>query len=393
MVKFSNKLGKIDSYVSADIDGIVKNLKAQGKEVFDFGVGSPPESPPLFIQSSMIKAITENRDAGYPDYIGSKKFRETVAQWFERRFNIQLDSESEVTISLGSKEATVHFAHSLVENSEDIVLIPTPSYPSYESGTIFANGCCYYFPLTKKNNFLPNLSDIPAEIRKKVKLIWINYPNNPTTVIASNAFYKELIEFANKNEIVIASDECYSEIYFSKEKPKSILEFSKDKENIIVFNSLSKRSNMPNYRIGFAVGDKRLISCLRKIKARIDSGHADFIQEAAIIALKDEEHVERKRQEYRKKRDIIVEAFVNSGLKKCEPEATFYIWQEIPQEYSSVEFAKLLLEQTGIVSIPGGYLSKPINRANIGDRYIRIALVPSFEECKKSAERIRNLKF
>jgi len=183
-----------------------------------------------------------------------------------------------------------------------------------------------------------------------------------------------------------------SEIYFNeKEKPKSLLEFSK--KNIIVFNSLSKRSNMPNYRIGLAAGDKKLVEALRKIKTRIDSGQADFIQEAAIAALSDEKHVEEIRREYKKRRDIIVQAFVEVGLKKCEPKATFYIWQEIPQDYDSIEFAKLLLEKASIVTLPGAFVCKNINGVNAGDKFIRLALIPDTKECEEAAEKIKKLQF
>jgi LL-diaminopimelate aminotransferase len=247
-------------------------------------------------------------------------------------------------------------------------------------------------PLTEKNGFLPDLDAIPKDVLVKAKLMWINYPNSPSGRIAPPEFFKRVVEFGQKHEIIIASDEAYTEIYF-KEKPHSILEFGR--EGVVVFQSMSKRSAMTCYRVGFVAGDKQIIELFKKVKMNIDSGTATFIQDAAIAALSDERHVDEMRAEYTVKRDIMVKAFRAAGLPDCAPEATIYIWQKCPKGVSSVEFAKsLLAPEIAMVTTPGAWLGdKMPDGTNPGEGYVRLALVPTIEETKKAAERIRRMKF
>ena len=236
-----------------------------------------------------------------------------------------------------------------------------------------------------------DLSGIPREIVKKSKILWINYPNNPSGAIAPKEFFKEAIDFGHDNNIIVASDECYTEIYF-EEKPHSILEFSK--EGVVAFQSLSKRSTMTGYRIGWVAGDENIIAGFKKLKTNIDSGTPTFIQDAAIAALKDEKHVEKMRKEYRQKRDILVEALTSIDLEDCTPDATLYIWQKVPDKMNSVDFAKKLLQkEIAVVVTPGAWLSTKFDGLNPGNDYVRFALVSTIEETRTAAERIkRHLK-
>lgn len=253
-------------------------------------------------------------------------------------------------------------------------------------------GVPYYVPLVAENGFLPDVGSIPDDIADRAKIIWVNYPNSPTGKVATDAFYGELIDFAQRHGIVIASDEAYTEIYF-EEKPRSLLEFAR--EGIISFFSLSKRSAMTGWRVGWVAGDREVVGAFRKTKTNIDSGTPTFIQDAAAEALGDERHVQEMRSEYREKRDIIVKALVDAGLTECMPEATIYIWQKVPEGMTSVEFAKRLLQkEVAIVVTPGEWLSQVTAEGlNPGQGYVRFALVPSIEQTKLAAERLSALRF
>jgi len=384
----SNRVKSIGSYAFADVDNEVAKLKKLGITPIDFGVGDPKAPTPGIIRNYCKRAVDKRKDSGYPSYIGSKEYRETIAKWTKQRFNVELDPEKEITSTVGAKEGVFNF-HEGIINPGDGVIMPNPGYPPYERGTLFAEGIPHHYPLLKENNFLPDLNKIPDEIKKKAKLMWINYPNNPTGALIPKEKLKEIIDFGKDNNIIIGSDECYSELYFDK-KPISILELTK--ENVFVVQSLSKRSAMTTYRVGWIAGDQRIIDIFKKVKTNIDSGTATFIQDAATAALLDEKHVEDFREEYKKKRDIIVRALTSIGLEDCTPQSTIYIWQKTPDGMSSIDFAKKLLEKDiAIVTTPGAWISKEVNKINPGEGYVRFALVPTIADCKKAAERIRRI--
>jgi len=390
-IRTSDRLDRLDAYPFAEVDKLVAALKAEGIEPIDFGVGDPTVPTPELIREACKKALEARASSGYPSYIGDPGFRRTVAAWFENRFSVKLDPETEVTSTIGSKEAVFHFAEAFV-NPGDYVIIPTPGYPPYMTGTIFAEGVPYFVPLLAENDFFPDLSAIPSDAANKTRIIWVNYPNSPTGKLATETFYRELIEFAQKYGIIIASDEAYSEMYFEDE-PRSLLEFGMD--GIIVFNSLSKRSAMTCWRVGWAAGDPRVVAAFRKTKTNIDSGTATFIQDAAAEALRDERHVAEMRADYKKKRNIMVNALVQAGLPECMPEATIYIWQRVPEGMTSVSFAKMLLQkETAIVTTPGEWISESTaSGLNPGRDYVRIAIVPSMEQTRLAADRLSALKF
>ena len=282
-IKISNRLNSISSYAFADVDNEAAKLKKLGIVPIDFGVGDPKEPAPEIVRSAVKKAVDERKSSGYPSYIGAEEYRQEISKWCKKRFGVNLDYGSEITSTIGAKEAVFNFPEAFI-NPGDYAIMSNPGYPPYERGTLFAEGKPYFVPLLKENNFLMDLSSIPKDIIKKSKILWINYPNNPTGAVATEKFFKQAIDFGHDNNIIVASDECYTEIYFD-EKPHSILEYSK--EGVVSFQSLSKRSAMTCYRIGWVAGDENIISAFKKLKTNIDSGTAAFIQDAAIAALKD----------------------------------------------------------------------------------------------------------
>tara|TARA_Y100000310_G_scaffold128407_1_gene127603 strand:+ start:16118 stop:17293 length:1176 start_codon:yes stop_codon:yes gene_type:complete len=384
-ISTSDRLNSIGGYAFAEADKKVAELKKLGITPIDFGVGDPTTPTPDIIREAAKKAVDERKSSGYPNYVGTDEYRQEISKWSKKRFGINLDSEKEIASTMGSKEAVFNFPKTFI-NPGDFAIMPSPGYPPYERGTLFAEGKGHFVPLLKENNFLMDLQSIPKDVVKKAKILWINYPNNPTGALATEEFFKEAIDFGHDNDIIVASDECYTELYYD-EKPHSILESSK--EGVVSIQSLSKRSAMTGYRIGWVAGDENVISAFKKLKINIDSGTPTFIQDAAVAALRDETHVEKMRAEYKLKRDILINAFVLSGLENCSPAAAIYLWQNTGK-MNSVDFANKLLEKDiSIVVTPGSWISTEVNGVNPGENYVRMALVPTLEETKEAAKRIK----
>jgi len=388
MPSLSKRISNLAGYPFAELEKIITKLKSDGITPIDFGVGDPVDPTPRFIREVVKKSIDEHACSGYPSYVGSEKFREAIATWFTGRFDVDLNPETEIASSIGSKESIFNFPLAYIDTG-DIVLVPTPGYPPYARGTSFAGGESYFLPLLPANDFLIDFTKIPIEVAKRAKILWVNYPNSPTGAIAPDDFFERTIDFCKKYDIIIASDLAYSEIYFN-EKPKSFLSFTR--ENIIEFHSLSKRSRMTGYRVGFVVGDTKIIDAFKKVKTNIDSGTPSFLQDAAIAALADEVHVKNSIMEYREKRDTLIEAFMSIGLERPNSAATFYIWQRVPTGMSSEEFAhKLLVPEIAVVGTPGSWISDTTaDGINPGEGFIRFALVPTVDEVKIAAEKIKN---
>jgi LL-diaminopimelate aminotransferase len=384
-------------YAFAEVDKLVDNLKDQGITPIDFGVGDPVDPTPEFIRESLKSATDTYAASGYPSNAGMPRYRQAIAEWYKTRFKVELDPETEICSNIGSKEGIFNFPLGYID-PEDYVLVPSPGYPPYKQGTRFAQGKPYFYPLLEENDFFPDFEAIPKEIIEKAKILWLCYPNSPTGKLATKEFYQKAYEFCQANNIIMACDDCYSEIYFANNHPEPpISALSIGKKGVVVFNSLSKRSCMTGYRVGFVVGDPELITTYKKLKSNIDSGTATFVQEAAITALQDETHVQQACQNYQTKLEILSEALQSIGLTPAKPEGSFYMWQRVPENYDSVSFAKKLLDPAvGIVVTPGQWLSDECHyknkKINPGQNYIRFALVPSIEECKQAAEKIKQLK-
>jgi LL-diaminopimelate aminotransferase len=386
----SRRLRSIGEYAFAEVDRLVRELAERGVEPIDFGVGDPTVPTPEVVRTACREAIEERSRAGYPSYTGAPEYREACAGWMRRRFRVELDPATQVSSTAGSKEAVFHLHEGLVDPG-DVVLGPNPGYPPYERGTLFAEGRHVPYPLLPANGFLPDLSAIPDDVAARAKVLWICYPNSPTGAVAPLSFLEEAARWCRQRDVVLASDEAYSEIYYTGEPPHSALECGA--EGVIAIFSLSKRSAMTCYRVGWVAGDERLVGIFRKVKTNIDSGTPTFVQDAAVAALADEEHPRRFREEYRAKRDLLVRAFRDKGLPDCTPDAALYLWQRVPEGMSSVEFARrLLAPEVAVIVTPGTWLSSEARGVNPGEGYVRLAMVPSIEDCRRAAERIGALE-
>lgn len=386
MVEYSERIKSLPPYLFAQIDKKKREKLSQGVDIIDLGVGDPDIPTPEPIVKAMQKAVEKPEHYRYPSYEGMLSFRSAVADFYKRRFGVYLDPHKEVIALIGSKEGIAHFPLAFI-NPGDVVLCPDPAYPVYKIGTIFAGGMPYTLPLKEENHFLPDFKNVPEEVLRKAKLIWVNYPNNPTSAVATESFYRELIQWAKEHNIIVASDLAYSEIYFGKEKPTSILQIEGAKDVAIEFHSLSKTYNMTGWRIGMAVGNEKLIAGLGKVKTNVDSGQFQAIQEAAITALNlPESEVQKIRDIYKQRREVMVKALESIGLEVYNSSATFYLWVKVPKGFTSAEFVSVLLDQCSIVCTPGNGFG------DYGEGYFRISLTLPTERLLQAVERINKLK-
>lgn len=374
------------TYAFAEVDMAKDRAEDEGFKVIDFGVGDPKD--PLYegAVEGLQRGAREHSTDGYPSYIGLRSYRVAAADWLATRFGVRADPESQVTATAGSKEAIFHFPFSVLDPG-DAVLMPSIGYPPYKSGTIFAGCRPTFYRLAEERGFVPDVAEIEESVRRngRTKLVWINFPNNPTTAVANERFFEEIIEVARKHQVVVASDEAYTEMY-EREKPRSILEFTDDWSNIIVFQSLSKRSNATGLRVGFAVGGKEIVERYRGFRTQVDSGVPNAIQEAATAALADEDHVAKMRESYNAKRAVMAGALRRMGMRFWAS-STFYIWLKVGSDSTGFSKRMLTLDKSGRRGInvtPGWMLA--LSDGAVGDSYVRLALVPSLEETKEAAE-------
>lgn len=386
-IEMADRINQIPPYLFAEIDKKKDEIKKSGVDLIDLGIGDPDLPTPKPIIERLKRASEDPRNHRYPSYEGMIEFREAVAKWYERRFGVKFDPQREVLALIGSKEGIAHIPLSFV-NPGDYVLVPSPGYPVYRVSTLFAGGIPYFLNLRKENRFLPDLSEIPQEVAKRAKILFINYPNNPTSAVAEKRFFDEVVSFALHYGIIVCHDAAYSELAFDGYRPPSFFEVEGSKEVGIEFHSLSKTFNMTGWRIGFAVGRSEIISGLGRVKTNIDSGLFQAIQEAGIEALNNFEtplsdiiHI------YEGRRDIMVNGLREIGLELEKPKATFYLWICVPPNYTSAQFAKLLIEQAGIVSTPGNGFGKG------GEGYIRMALTVDESRLKEAIERLKKIRF
>jgi LL-diaminopimelate aminotransferase len=385
MFKFSEKIKALPPYLFLEIDKAKRKARQEGRDIIDLGVGDPDMPTPRHIIEALYQAAQDPACHRYALDQGMPALRSAIAGWYKRRFNVHLDPHNEILPLIGSKEGIAHFPIAFL-NTGDYSLVPDPCYPPYKGGTILAGGKPYLMPLLEINAFLPDLEIIPAHICKKAKLIFINYPNNPTSAIAEKDFYRRVVEFARKNKITVISDLAYSEIAYDGYKPPSLLEIEGAKDVTIEFHSLSKTYNMTGWRIGWACGNARLISVLAKVKSNIDSGIFSAIQLAGIVALEGhQQHIKNMCRIYQERRDVLI-----SGLNSLEwqvesPKATFYVWLKIPKKMNSLGFSKLLLNKADIVVTPG------VGFGKYGEGYIRMALTVSKERIREALARLKKL--
>jgi LL-diaminopimelate aminotransferase len=386
-IQTAERIEQIPPYLFAEIDRKKEEMRRKGIDLIDLGIGDPDLPTPKLIIDRLKIAAEDPRNHRYPSYEGMLEFRAAVAQWYRKRFGVSLDPQTEVLSLIGSKEGIAHIPLAFV-NPGDYVLVPTPGYPVYRVSTLFAGGSPYFVPLRKENGFLPNLKEIPREIATKAKLLFINYPNNPTSAIAEKSFFEEVVDFARQHQIIVCHDAAYSEIAFDGNRPISFMEVDGARDVGIEFHSLSKTFNMTGWRIGFAAGRSEIISGLGRVKTNIDSGLFQAIQEAGTEALNRLEtpHPETIKI-YERRRDIMVEGLREVGLQVDLPKATFYLWFEVPKGYTSAQFTTLLIEKGGIVATPGNGFGDG------GEGYIRMTLTVNETKLKEAIQRLKRIRF
>ncbi len=382
----AERLKKLPPYLFKEIDRKKEEVKARGADIIDLGVGDPDLPTPQHIIEALKKAVDNPAHHRYPSYSGMMEFRRTVAQWYEKRFGVQLDPLTEVVSLIGSKEGIAHFPLAFI-NPGDVALVPTPAYPVYNIATLFAGGESFFMPLLRENRFLPDLDAIPNNVAARAKIMFINYPNNPTSAVAEPEFFSRVVDFAKKHKIIVCHDAAYTEMSFDGYRPPSFLEAKGAKEVGMEFHSLSKTYNMTGWRIGFAVGNGKAIDGLSAIKSNIDSGVFECVQAAAIEAFRgDQSCVKEMIQVYKERRDLMVRGLNNAGFEVESPKATFYLWVKIPAGYSSAQMATRMLEEAGLVVTPGNGFGEP------GEGYFRIALTQTKERLAEVVQRLKALK-
>ena len=386
-VKWASRIAGLPPYLFAEIDAKKNELIKKGVEVIDLGVGDPDIPTPDFIIEALKVGAEDPENHRYPSYQGMRSFRVAVADWYKERFNVDLDPDTEVIALIGSKEGIAHAPLAFIDPG-DVGLFADPGYPVYPTSISFAGGEPYAVPILKENDFLPDLNAIPEDIRKRAQLIFLNYPNNPTTAIAEEGFFKDVVDFASKNNILICHDAAYTEIAFDGYSPLSFLQADGAKDVGIEFHSLSKTFNMTGWRIAFAVGNKKAIAGIGKIKTNIDSGAFQAVQYAGIVALQNyKSGLQDRIQIFQERRDIFCKGLDEAGLKYHFPKATFYVWFEVPEGLTSKEFSSKLLSESGIVVTPGNGFGE------YGEGYARVSTTFSTERIIQAVERLKETKF
>ena len=367
-MEIADRIKDLPPYLFVTISKKIAEKKAQGEEIISFGIGDPDMPTPVGILDSLCQHARNPANHRYPESEGLPELRQALAKWYYRRFEVELDPETEVLPLIGSKEGIAHIAWCML-NSGDVALVPDPAYPVYGISTNLAGGQTYTLPLTAENDYLPVYDKIPDDVKSKAKLLWLNYPNNPTGAVADIRFFERSVQFARDNGIAICHDAPYTEIAFDGFKPPSFLQANGAKDVGIEFHSFSKSYNMSGWRIGMAVGNATMIDALKRFKSNVDSGIPQAIQLAAIEALKTSgEEITRTLEVYQKRRDLIVETLKDIGLTVDSPKASLYVWARVPEGYTSASFATELLDKVGVVVTPGnGYGPN-------GEGFIRLSL-------------------
>ena len=381
-MKFAKRLDTVPPYLFVEISRKIAAKKREGIEVISFGIGDPDIPTPTKVVEELRRTSLDSPNHRYPETDGLPEFRNAVAAWYNNRFGITVDADKEVLPLIGAKEGIGHASLCFI-NPGDIALVPDPGYPVYSVGTWFAGGECHWMPLIEENGWLPDLSAIPSDVAAKSKVMWLNYPNNPTGAVADEGYLKEVVEFAKANDIAVMHDACYTEVAYDGYKPLSFLEIPGAMEVGIEFHSLSKSYNMTGWRVGMAVGNSEMIDALMVVKSNLDSGIPNAVQYMGIEAMNiTEEEIDERNSIYQSRRDRVVETLNKIGLEVEPPKASLYVWVRIPEGYASAEFAELLLEERDVVVTAGnGY-------GPSGEGYVRLSLTISESDLNEGLRRI-----
>lgn len=360
--------------------------------IIDLGVGDPTDATPDSIREACKRAVDECKASGYPVTNGSMEFKQAVCDWMKKRSGVSLAPE-EVTATYGAKHACFLLPTFFLQaNRKEIVFVPNPGYPPYTDGTLLAGGIPYYLNLLRENNFEPSLEAIKKADAKKARLFFLNSPHSPTGAVYGKEKLKEIVDFCSDNSIALVSDECYNELFFG-ERPASILEIRGADDCSIVLNSLSKRSMMTGYAVGFlASKNPELFKPIASVLRKSVQGLATFIQEAAVCAWKDEAHTGQMREIYARRMDAFVPALQKIGCGVGKPAGTFYLWARVPRGYTPLSFSEKLLFESGINSVPGNFISKTFNGINPGKGFVRFAMVATLEKTVEAAKRLEKWK-
>ncbi len=374
----ADRIKNLPPYLFATIDKMKQEALRQGKDLINLGVGDPDLPTPGPIVQALQSAAANPRHHRYPSYEGMLSFRQAVADWYRRRFGVVLNPEREVLTLIGSKEGIGHLPLAFI-NPGDTVLMTSPGYPVYHTGTLFAGGRSYFIPLTAKNGFLPDLAAIPEEVLRSAKMLFINSPNNPTSVTADLAFFESVVAFARRHNLLVCHDAAYSEIYYDGKPPVSFLQADGAKEVGVEFHSLSKTFNMTGWRIGFMVGHPDAVAGLAQVKSNLDSGVFEAIQQAGIAALEmDDMALSAIRRIYQERRDLLIPGLQKLGFNVTPPPASFYTWIPTPAGLSSADLTSRLISETGIVTTPGSGFGAA------GEGYIRMTLTVSVDRLQEA---------
>ncbi len=383
----ADRLDRLPPYLFAEIDRMKQEALEQGISIISLGIGDPDLPTPPHIVEVLKRAADNPAYHRYPAYEGMQTFREAVATWYRNRFGVELDPDREVLSLIGSKEGLGHLPLAFL-NPGEVSLIPDPAYPVYEAGTVFAGGHPVRMPLLAENAFLPDPEDLKMSDVRQAKLLFLNYPNNPTAAVAPEEFFGGIVDFAREYQIIVVHDAAYSEVAFDGYQPRSFLQTPGAKEVGIELHSLSKTFNMTGWRVGFAVGNEEVLSALGAVKTNVDSGVFQAVQEAAIAALTgDQGCVEEMRQLYGRRRDVMCEGIRSVGLEAETPRATFYVWIRVPEGYTSASFTAHLLQKAGVMTTPGNGFGEN------GEGFIRAALTQDEGQIQEAIERIRKAGF
>jgi LL-diaminopimelate aminotransferase len=379
---YSKRLDNLPPYLFARIDELKEAQVRRGVDVIDLGIGDPDLPTPPHIVDALCSAARDPANHHYPSYAGMREFREAVAAWYRHRFSVNLDPETEVTALMGSKDGIAHIPEAFV-NPGDYVLVPDPGYPVYRTSTLFAEGRVHLLPLLGENDFLPDLSAIPPGVLKRARLLFLNYPNNPTAATAPMEFFEEVVDYAREHDLVVVHDNAYSEVSFDGYRAPSFLSAKGAMEVGIEMHSLSKTYNMTGWRIGMACGRMEVIKGLKQVKTNVDSGVFNAVQHAAIAALTGPQDCIREASEiYQERRNILVGGLRELGFQVPLPQATFYVWMGVENGF---EFARRLLNDAGIVATPG------VGFGKYGEKYVRFAITRSADRIREALDRMRGL--
>jgi LL-diaminopimelate aminotransferase len=385
-VNFARRIEKLPAYLFAEISRKIAEKRAQGVDVISFAIGDPDLPTPEHIVESLRDASRDPANHRYPETEGLPELREAIARWYERRFGVSLDPQREVLPLIGSKEGVGHIALCFIDPG-DVALVPDPGYPVYAVGTMFAGGEAYYLPLTEENGFLPDLESVPADVLSKAKVLWLNYPNNPTGAVAGLEFFEQAAAFARRHRLAVLHDGPYSEVAFDGYRPPSFLQAEGAREAGIEFHSLSKSYNMTGWRIGMAVGNADIIDALMRVKSNLDSGVPQAVQRMAITALDGpQDCIEEHNRVYQRRRDRLVAALQGLGLRLTPPKASLYVWARVPDGETSTAYATRLLDEAAVVVTPG------VSYGPSGEGYVRLSLTLPDERLEEGVRRLEALR-